>query len=92
MVGAKPRGPGMERADLLNQNGEIFQVQVSDGHGSARLTANRASRFEASSLNYLNPKQPVIQLQVHPPAVPYFIGKIQGECSPLPTAPCRAAH
>lgn len=27
MVGAKPRGPGMERADLLNQNGEIFQVQ-----------------------------------------------------------------
>jgi malate/lactate dehydrogenase len=28
MVGAKPRGPGMERADLLNQNGEIFQLQV----------------------------------------------------------------
>jgi malate dehydrogenase (NADP+) len=28
MIGAKPRGPGMERADLLQQNGEIFQVQV----------------------------------------------------------------
>lgn len=27
MIGAKPRGPGMERADLLNQNGEIFQSQ-----------------------------------------------------------------
>ncbi|KAG2489119.1 hypothetical protein HYH03_012345 [Edaphochlamys debaryana] len=27
MIGAKPRGPGMERADLLNQNGEIFQLQ-----------------------------------------------------------------
>ncbi len=27
MVGAKPRGPGMERADLLNANGEIFQKQ-----------------------------------------------------------------
>ncbi|KAG2431537.1 hypothetical protein HXX76_009551 [Chlamydomonas incerta] len=27
MIGAKPRGPGMERADLLQQNGEIFQVQ-----------------------------------------------------------------
>lgn len=27
MVGAKPRGPGMERADLLSQNGEIFQLQ-----------------------------------------------------------------
>ena len=24
LVGAKPRGPGMERADLLKQNGEIF--------------------------------------------------------------------
>lgn len=28
MIGAKPRGPGMERADLLQQNGEIFQIQV----------------------------------------------------------------
>lgn len=27
MIGAKPRGPGMERADLLNQNGEIFLQQ-----------------------------------------------------------------
>ncbi|GAX75772.1 hypothetical protein CEUSTIGMA_g3215.t1 [Chlamydomonas eustigma] len=27
MIGAKPRGPGMERADLLNANGEVFQVQ-----------------------------------------------------------------
>lgn len=24
LVGAKPRGPGMERGDLLKQNGEIF--------------------------------------------------------------------
>jgi hypothetical protein len=28
MIGAKPRGPGMERADLLAQNGAIFQTQV----------------------------------------------------------------
>lgn len=27
MIGAKPRGPGMERADLLTQNGEIFLDQ-----------------------------------------------------------------
>mmetsp|Transcript_30914 Transcript_30914/g.68461 ORF Transcript_30914/g.68461 Transcript_30914/m.68461 type:complete len:421 (+) Transcript_30914:80-1342(+) len=27
MIGAKPRGPGMERADLLQQNGEIFMNQ-----------------------------------------------------------------
>ena len=27
LVGAKPRGPGMERKDLLSENGKIFQVQ-----------------------------------------------------------------
>ncbi len=27
MIGAKPRGPGMERADLLDLNGQIFQEQ-----------------------------------------------------------------
>lgn len=29
MIGAKPRGPGQERADLLDQNGRIFVEQVS---------------------------------------------------------------
>jgi lactate/malate dehydrogenase, NAD binding domain len=28
LIGAKPRGPGMERADLLDINGQIFQLQV----------------------------------------------------------------
>ena len=42
MVGAKPRGPGMERADLLNQNGEIFQKQVSGGAAAARFDAAAA--------------------------------------------------
>ena len=27
LVGAKPRGPGMERKDLLSQNGQIFKEQ-----------------------------------------------------------------
>ena len=27
LVGAKPRGPGMERKDLLEQNGAIFRTQ-----------------------------------------------------------------
>jgi malate dehydrogenase len=27
MVGARPRGPGMERADLLSANAEIFKLQ-----------------------------------------------------------------
>lgn len=26
LVGAKPRGPGMERKDLLSQNGQIFKA------------------------------------------------------------------
>jgi len=27
LIGAKPRGPGMERKDLLQDNGKIFQIQ-----------------------------------------------------------------
>lgn len=27
LIGAKPRGPGMERKDLLSQNGAIFKAQ-----------------------------------------------------------------
>jgi len=27
LVGAKPRGPGMERKDLLGQNAQIFKIQ-----------------------------------------------------------------
>eukprot|EP00892_Ulva_mutabilis_P001816 jgi/Ulvmu1/11635/UM008_0039.1 len=27
LVGAKPRGPGMERADLLDLNGQVFEMQ-----------------------------------------------------------------
>ena len=37
LVGAKPRGPGMERADLLKDNGKIFT-----GQGAA-IAANAAS-------------------------------------------------
>lgn len=29
LIGAKPRGPGMERSDLLEINGQIFADQVS---------------------------------------------------------------
>ena len=28
LIGAKPRGPGMERSDLLDINGRIFEEQV----------------------------------------------------------------
>lgn len=28
LIGAKPRGPGMERADLLDINGQIYAEQV----------------------------------------------------------------
>lgn len=29
LIGAKPRGPGMERANLLDINGQIFAEQVN---------------------------------------------------------------
>ena len=31
LVGARPRGPGMERKDLLEANAQIFSVQASSG-------------------------------------------------------------
>src|SRR5438270_12874807 len=39
LVGAKPRGPGMERADLLKDNGKIF---VEQGQIIDRLAAHDA--------------------------------------------------
>jgi len=35
LVGAKPRGPGMERSDLLEANGGIFKVQGEALNGNA---------------------------------------------------------
>ncbi|MGH8574586.1 MAG: malate dehydrogenase, partial [Gammaproteobacteria bacterium] len=39
LVGARPRGPGMERSDLLAANGGIFKVQgkALNGHASRRV-------------------------------------------------------
>ena len=37
MIGSKPRGPGMERADLLKDNGKIFV-------GVGKALADHASR------------------------------------------------
>jgi malate dehydrogenase len=42
LVGAKPRGPGMERADLLKDNGGIFKPQ------GAAIAANAASDIKVA--------------------------------------------
>lgn len=39
LVGAKPRGPGMERGDLLSENGKIFIEQGRALNDSAKSTA-----------------------------------------------------
>lgn len=39
LVGAKPRGPGMERKDLLQENGKIFVEQGKALHACADRTA-----------------------------------------------------
>lgn len=39
LVGAKPRGPGMERKDLLEENGNIFETQGKALNKSAKLDA-----------------------------------------------------
>ena len=49
LIGAKPRGPGMERADLLKDNGKIFTIQgtiideVSAGNARVAVVGNPAN-------------------------------------------------
>ena len=44
LVGARPRGPGMERADLLTANGAIFTVQGKAIAENAKVAATGNSR------------------------------------------------
>ncbi len=43
LVGSKPRGPGMERADLLKDNGKIF-VEQGNRHRRGRLRGGAGRR------------------------------------------------
>ena len=47
LVGAKPRGPGMERADLLKDNGKIF-VEQGTGDRRGRRATTPASPWSAT--------------------------------------------
>jgi malate dehydrogenase len=64
LVGAKPRGPGMERADLLRDNAKIFSVQgkALDEHASRQVKvlvvgnpANTNALIAQSNAPSLNP-------------------------------------
>ena len=46
LVGARPRGPGMERADLLEANGGIFKPA---GRGDQRRRRGRRARSSSSA-------------------------------------------
>jgi malate/lactate dehydrogenase len=46
LIGAKPRGPGMERAALLDINGQIFADQVSFAPCSSFLLRYHAMKLE----------------------------------------------
>ena len=57
LVGAKPRGPGMERADLLKDNGKIFTTQgaiideVSAENARVAVVGNPAKQIGWVSVN-----------------------------------------
>ena len=66
LVGAKPRGPGMERKDLLKDNGEIFkrQGQILNAHASKDVKvlvvgnpANTNALIASKNAPALDPKQ-----------------------------------
>ena len=47
LVGSKPRGPGMERAELLKDNGKIF-VEQGTRHRRGRLGRGARRRWSAT--------------------------------------------
>jgi hypothetical protein len=53
LVGAKPRGPGMERADLLKDNGKIFiaQGQIIDAVRRRRCARGRRRQSRQHELH-----------------------------------------
>jgi len=66
LVGARPRGPGMERSDLLEANGAIFTVQgkAINDHASKNIKvlvvgnpANTNAMIAMESAPDINPKQ-----------------------------------
>lgn len=66
LIGAKPRGPGMERKDLLQDNGNIFSVQGKALNAAANRgvkvlvvgnPANTNALIALSNAPDLNPKQ-----------------------------------
>ncbi len=66
LVGARPRGPGMERKDLLLANAEIFSAQgkAINGHASRDVRilvvgnpANTNARIASANAPNLDPKQ-----------------------------------
>ena len=66
LVGARPRGPGMERSDLLEANGAIFTVQgkAINDHASKNIKvlvvgnpANTNAMIAMESAPDMNPKQ-----------------------------------
>ena len=70
LVGSKPRGPGMERADLLKDNGKIF---VEQGQAIDEVAARRRPRRRG--------RQPV-QHQLHDRRVPGQAGSARSASPP----------
>lgn len=63
LVGAKPRGPGMERKDLLEQNGAIFKTQAQQIQANASpnvkiLVVGNPANTNATIISEFAPKIP----------------------------------
>lgn len=53
LIGAKPRGPGMERAELLDINGQIFVEQVLNSSSSSSSSSYSCYRQYISLSSHL---------------------------------------
>lgn len=87
LVGARPRGPGMERADLLLSNAEIFNVQgrALNGHASRDVKvlvignpANTNALITMENAPDLDPRQFMAMMRLdHNRALAMLAAKVQ---------------
>ena len=87
LVGARPRGPGMERADLLLSNAEIFNVQgrALNGHASRDVKvlvignpANTNALITMKNAPDLDPRQFMAMMRLdHNRALAMLVAKVQ---------------
>lgn len=90
MIGAKPRGPGQERADLLDQNGRIFVEQVR--HAGCSVASHTAGCVSHTHTHVRRQQDALSVSRATPLPLPQLLAASPPPPRSLPTLSSCAAH